>query len=101
MGCLEAMDKLVVKDKDDCILKVQVYPSSRREEILYNDGVIIVHVSSPPRGGRANEDIVKLFKKKLKVKVRIESGFKSRDKTLRVYGFDCNDLVRKICGGVG
>ena len=96
---MEAMGKLAVRDRDDCILKVQVHPSSKREEILYDDGYIVVHVTSPPLGGRANEDTAKLFKKKLKVKVRIESGFKSRDKTLRVYGVDCDELARKICRG--
>ncbi|MCE4614435.1 MAG: DUF167 family protein [Desulfurococcales archaeon] len=98
MNCMEAMDKLVMRDKEDCILRIQVYPSSKKEEILFASDSIIVRVTSPPRGGRANEDVVKLFKKKMKVKAKIESGFKSRDKMLRVYNVDCKDLAGKICG---
>ncbi|MCE4607088.1 MAG: DUF167 domain-containing protein [Desulfurococcales archaeon] len=101
MDCSEAISKLVIRDRNDCILKIQVHPSSKRDGILYDDGYIVVHVTSPPLGGKANEDIARLFKKKLRVKAIIESGFKSRDKTVRVHGVDCGELARKICRGAG
>jgi uncharacterized protein (TIGR00251 family) len=97
VDCTDALNRLVIKDKEGCFMRIQVYPSSNKDEILFSGDSIIVRVTSPPRGGKANENVVKLFKKKMKVRVTIESGFKSRDKTLKIPYPDCQELIKKIC----
>jgi uncharacterized protein (TIGR00251 family) len=98
MECKEAVKDLVNQVSGGCIVKIQVYPSAKKDEILFSNGSIIVKVTSHPRGGKANEDVIRLFRKKLKVKATIVSGFKSRDKILKIQDSDCNEIIDKICG---
>jgi len=43
-----------------------------------------MNVKAQPEKGRANAEIIKYFSRKLKKKVEIVSGFKSREKLIRV-----------------
>ena len=63
---------------------VLVKSGSRKSEIRFEDGVYFVKVKSRAEEGKANLELIKLFKKKFKKDVRIVSGFKSRKKVLEI-----------------
>ena len=68
-------------------IQVKVKPNSRTEEVSQESGSFIVRVKDPPREGRANQAVIKLLAKHLGIpesKVRILSGFGSRNKIIEV-----------------
>ncbi len=76
------MDFLNKKEFD-----IIVKPRSSFSKISFkeNNGEtkIIINVISPPVDNKANEEVVKLFKKTYKIKVEVIKGLKSRKKRLR------------------
>jgi uncharacterized protein len=81
-------------------LRVRVTPRARREEIAgERDGVLLVRVTAPPEGGRANKAVCRLVAKALRVapsRVTVARGATSRDKVLHVEGGDLERLRRAI-----
>ena len=75
-------------------------PRSSREAIEgWEDGILVVRLTSPPVEGAANASLVKLVSKTLKIargRVRIVSGEKSRNKVLEVNGLAADDVVEKL-----
>jgi len=67
------------------LLKIRVVPTSSREELVEEKGELKLYLKAVPVKGKANDAIIKFFKKKLKWKVEIVKGLKSRDKVLKVY----------------
>ena len=45
---------------------------------------MLAFVHSPPEDGKANDEIIKLFKKQFKLKVELIYGFKGRNKRFKV-----------------
>ena len=80
----------------DPALKVKLSPRSSTNKIVgYEGDILKVKVKSAPVDGLANQDLIILLSKRLRVaKERIEiiSGHKSRLKTVRVHGIEKNDL---------
>ncbi len=81
-------------------IHVRVKPRSSREAIEgWEDGILVVRLTSPPVEGAANASLVKLVSKTLKIargRVRIVSGEKSRNKVLEVNGLAADDVVEKL-----
>jgi hypothetical protein len=73
-------------------LAIRLSPRASREEIAgERDGVLLVRVTAPPVDGAANEALVRLLSKRLRVAkgaVRIVSGDTSRTKTVEVDGLE-------------
>lgn len=71
---------------------VRVQTRSRRDEVLaVRDGVVVVRVTAPPLGGRANEATRRLLADGLGVpvgNVAIVRGQRSRDKLVHVDGIE-------------
>ena len=69
---------------------VRVIPRASKTEIVGEyDGAVKVRLSSPPVDGAANEELIKLFAKRLKVArsdVEILSGQTSKTKQIRING---------------
>jgi len=67
-------------------LTIRVTPRSRKTEFsgILDDGTLRIRISAPPREGKANKEIIKLFHKKFKKSVRIISGLKSKEKVLEM-----------------
>ena len=82
-------------------LKVRVKPKSSRRGILdCRDGVWLVSLTSPPEGGKANKELLKLLSKKLKVAVsnmRIHSGEKSRNKSIDIPELSEEEIDELLC----
>ena len=83
-------------------LRVRVTPRAGRNEVAgERDGVLLVRVTAPPEGGRANAAACKVIAKALGVgpsRVSVARGAGSRDKLLRVEGLEAGQpaLVRRI-----
>ena len=70
-------------------IQVKVKPNSRTEEISQQGDRFTVKVKEPPREGKANQAVIKLLAKHFgvpKSRVRIVSGFSSREKVIEVVG---------------
>jgi uncharacterized protein (TIGR00251 family) len=68
-------------------IQVKVKPNSRTEEISREGNNFIVKVKEPPKEGKANQAVIKLLAQHFGVpqsRVRILSGFKSRNKVVEV-----------------
>jgi uncharacterized protein len=69
-------------------LRVRLQPRAHRDEIVgERDGVLVVRVTAPPVGGKANEALCRLVAKHVGVapsRVSIVRGHRSRDKVVRV-----------------
>jgi len=73
-------------------ITVRLTPRASREEIAgERDGAILVRVTAPPVDGAANEGLVRLLAKRLRVPksaVAIVSGETSRTKVVEIAGLD-------------
>jgi uncharacterized protein (TIGR00251 family) len=65
------------------ILRIEVIPSSKKEEIIEGKP-LIVKVKEAPIKDRANKAVVKLLSKYLGKRVRIISGGRSKKKLIKV-----------------
>jgi len=68
-------------------LRILVKPNSKKNEVIGYDegrGALKVAVKAPAEKNKANIEVVKFFSKKLKRKVRITSGLKSKEKILKI-----------------
>ncbi|MBX3374582.1 MAG: DUF167 domain-containing protein [Phycisphaeraceae bacterium] len=79
----------------DLLLFVKVVPGARHPGIVGAHGDRLrIRVASPAEDGRANEDVCRLIAALLDLRerdVRIESGARSREKSIRLTG---GDVVR-------
>jgi uncharacterized protein (TIGR00251 family) len=68
-------------------IQVKVKPDSNTEELSQEGDSFIVKVKEPPKEGKANQAIIKLLAGHFGVpqsRVRILSGFRSRNKVIEV-----------------
>ncbi len=74
----------------DLLVRVRVQPRARREAIEgVRAGRLLVRVTAPPVGGRANEAVARLLARACGVapsRVELVRGAGGREKTLRVRG---------------
>jgi uncharacterized protein (TIGR00251 family) len=92
-------------------VRVRVQPRARTNEIAgEREGILLVRVSAPPVEGRANEAVLRLIARSLRIargRVSILRGEGSREKTVRVEGFSAGKLrsalldCAKASDGVG
>ncbi len=68
-------------------IKLKVIPNSSKSEVKEENGILKVHLTSPPLEGRANKELIQVLAKHFKVKksqIEILRGAKSREKTIRI-----------------
>lgn len=81
------------------LVNIHVQPKSSQAKIILENGIIRVWVNAPPVDGGANDAVVHLFSKALKVaksKIVIMRGHSSREKTLRFEGFTEKEIYERI-----
>ncbi len=78
--------------KDGITLRVKVTPNSSKNSVTLGTGERLeIKLSSPPKEGKANEQLVKFLGKKVGVapsSITILRGRSSRDKILLIRGLD-------------
>ncbi len=68
----------------ETLLKLKISTGKSRFCFKKNGEVLLVEVKSNPEKGRANNEILKEFRKIFKKEVRLISGFKSREKIIEI-----------------
>lgn len=91
----------ITKTPGGVSLAIKVAPRASRNELAgVEAGALKVRLTAPPVEGAANQALVKLLAKQLKVakgKVRVVSGQRSRNKRVEISGLD-PDQARKRLG---
>ncbi|MFH1743980.1 MAG: DUF167 domain-containing protein [bacterium] len=91
---------LCQRESSVSVLNVRVTPRSSRSAVgTWKDGILRIHLTSPPVGGRANREMGALLAKTLGVArscVEILSGGKGRDKRLKIVGLSQQDLEVRL-----
>jgi uncharacterized protein (TIGR00251 family) len=81
---------------DSIVFKVQVVPRASRSEIVgEHNGALRVRIAAPPVDGAANEELVKLLARVLRVPrsaVEITTGHSAKLKTVRVAGLESSAI---------
>ena len=87
-------------------LDIRVHPRASRNaieidgecpELKPSDVKIIVRVTAAPEGGKANDAVVALLAKRLRVpkrSIRILRGHRSRNKRIRIEGISTAELLK-------
>jgi len=83
---------MIRKTKDGILLEVKVKPSSNRFAITKKGDQLIIEVTSPPKEGKANTEIVKELKRKLGKDVEIVKGFRGKDKIILIRDAKTEDI---------
>jgi uncharacterized protein len=79
------------------MLEVRVQPRARKNELVVRGGKLLVRVTAPPAGGRANEAVCALLAKRLGVPkraVEVRLGAASRVKVVSIAGMDEREVKR-------
>ena len=81
------------KAEKDVLLSIVVKTLQQSNKISYEEEQIIVCVQDPPIKGRANKTILKMLKKQFKKEIKLESGFKSSHKVIRIKDIDLAEVI--------
>lgn len=66
--------------------KVKIKPNAKKSEILNQEAdTWHIAVKAPAEDNKANKELVRFLSKKLKKRVRIKSGLKSKTKILEIF----------------
>ena len=87
--------------KAGAAITVRVSTRSSMAEIceIMDDGAIKIRLTSAPVDGKANEELIKLLSKELKVpktNLEIITGFSGKTKIIAIYGYDSEYINRRI-----
>lgn len=88
------------------LLNIRLQPGAKEDALCewMADGALKVRVKSKPIEGKANNNLIKLLGKQLKVpksSIEIIKGEKSRNKTIKIWGLEQGDLkvmVNRLLG---
>ncbi len=81
-------------------ITVRLTPRAARDEVgVPSEGVLPVRVTTPPVDGAANEALVRLLARRLRVPkgaVHIVSGATARSKVVAIEGLDAAEVERRL-----
>ncbi|MEB3825666.1 MAG: DUF167 domain-containing protein, partial [Desulfurococcales archaeon] len=93
-ACIDVVKQFMTTNKrGNILLRVVAHPSSRMSGVKIGEDGVHVYLESPPEGGRANSELVKMFRRKYSLRVSIYSGVKSRDKLIEVQEGTLDDVA--------
>ena len=84
-------------------LDVHVIPHSRKNSIVWEEGVLKVRLTAPPVDGAANKALIALLAQCLglpKRDIRIVHGTTGRHKTVEILGMTVEGVEQKISGAL-
>lgn len=85
---MDIMDdfKFIERDGENYLLvKVRVIPNSKKNEIVDIGSRIKIKITEKPLSGKANKGLVEFLEDIFGCKAEIISGFKSRNKIIKVF----------------
>jgi len=67
-------------------IKIKVKPGAKKTEIIGSEkGFLVIKLKSQAEKGKANEELLKLLRKKYKRRARIIKGEKNREKIIEFF----------------
>ncbi len=87
---------MLKQTKNGVLIEVRVKPNSKRFALLRKGEKLILEVTSPPREGEANLEIIKGLKRMFGRNVEIVKGPKSRNKVILVSGAALQEIEGHI-----
>ena len=81
------------------LISVRVIPRSSKNSLAWEQGKLIVRLTSPPIDGAANEALVALLAEELglpKRQITIVRGASGRQKTVEITGVTLEDVEQKL-----
>lgn len=85
------------ESRDGIVFKVQVVPRASRSEIVgEHNGALRVRIAAAPVDGAANEELVKLLARALRLprsSIEITAGHSAKLKTVRIAGLESSLLT--------
>ncbi len=80
-------------------IAIRVIPKSRHQKLKFEGDTLKVWVQSPPIEGRANDELIEVLAKNLKVSkidIAIISGFSSKNKLVDIVGVNVEELKKSL-----
>ncbi|WP_456368878.1 DUF167 domain-containing protein [Geoglobus sp.] len=80
-------------------LRIHVIPKSKKAGVAGYDEwkkALVVRVSAPPEGGKANREVEELLSEFFGAEVEITSGHRSREKVVVVKGLSEEEVYARI-----
>lgn len=74
-------------DNNNYILRINVKPNSKKQDLINNDKFLTVYVRSKAMKNKANKELINLLKTKLEVasnQIKIVSGLNSTNKVVQL-----------------
>lgn len=91
----------ITEDESGVTIPLRVQPKASSDRITgEHDGSLKVSVTAPPESGKANQAVIKLLAKTLKLpksSITISAGRTSRKKKIHIHGAAA-DAIRKMLG---
>ncbi|MEB3773479.1 MAG: DUF167 domain-containing protein [Desulfurococcales archaeon] len=95
--CRSIIESSMTRRGSSVVVEILVHPNSRREYVSVEPDGINAYVRPPPTGGKANEALLEMLKKRYGIKAAIVSGARSRRKLVEVKNCDQECLASKLC----
>ena len=92
------MNAIIKKTDHDYLIELHVIPNSKNQKIILDNEQLRIYLTSAPRKNKANKELLKILKKKLKLssdQIRLISGAKSTDKIISI-SFSEQTFVEEI-----
>lgn len=93
-------DDMLRADADSVLIAIRVVPRAKRAEVVgEREGRLVIKVTAPPLDGRANDAVRRLLAKTAGVgvsRVRVVTGERGRDKTIRIDGRSRDEMARRL-----
>ncbi|MCD6403481.1 MAG: YggU family protein [Candidatus Aenigmarchaeota archaeon] len=77
------------------VVEIKVIPNSPKFKVKTNS-FIKVYLTSEPKRGKANKELINMFKKIFGVEVKILSGARTKTKKLLLPGLTKQDFIRGL-----
>ena len=80
-------------------IALKVRPGASKVEIDRVGDEVRIKIHSRPEGGKANNELIELMSKKLKVpksNIRIVKGLTSRNKVIEIEGLSYEEILRRL-----
>ena len=87
-------------NKESAKLVLRVQPNAKENRLVgFKEGILHVRIAAPPVDGKANEAVIKLLSKQLRVsksKLSIERGLTGRTKTILIFGMSRGEVEKRL-----